>query len=100
MNVLMFGGSGFLGRELRKIDPEIICPTHNQCDISNRMEVIACVADIKPDIVINAAAVLDNRTIVTNPSLAVAVNITGAANVALAAIAHAARQSCGVDSAV
>ena len=85
MKILLFGGSGLLGRKLQKIDSRITCPSHGECDIVDLDSVSRLVHSVMPDIIINAAAVLDNRTIVTNPSLAVSANIIGAANIALAA---------------
>jgi hypothetical protein len=91
MKILLFGGSGLLGRELQCIDSRVTCPSHAECDIVNQDAVLRYTRSAMPDIIINAAAVLDNRTIVTNPSLAVAANIIGAANTALAAIETNAR---------
>lgn len=85
MKILLFGGSGLLGTELKKINNEILCPTHQECDITNQKAVFDYIFSVKPNIIINAAAATDNRKIVKNPSSAVATNIIGAANVALAA---------------
>src|SRR5512139_1991023 len=91
MKILLFGGSGLLGKELIRIDPQIVHPTHAQCDIGYLESVRECVAAIQPDIIINAAAATDNRKIVKNPAPAVKTNIIGAANVALAAAEIQAR---------
>src|SRR5512139_3378851 len=91
MKILLFGGSGLLGKELIRIDPQIVHPTHAQCDIGYLESERECVAAIRPEIIINAAAATDNRKIVKNPAPAVKANIIGAANIALAASQTQAR---------
>ena len=91
MKILLFGGSGLLGKELKKLNKNLICPTHQECNIDNQQLVFNYINDLKPDVIINAAAVIDNRKIIKNPSSAVITNIIGSANVALAAISIHAR---------
>lgn len=83
MKILLFGGSGTLGAELRKLNADIFCPTHSECDIYQYTEICRVVDEVKPDIIINAAAVIDNRQIDKNPCPAIADNIIGAANLAI-----------------
>jgi dTDP-4-dehydrorhamnose reductase len=81
MKILLIGGSGMLGTELRKLDPAIIAPTHDDFDIA---ELSSGAFGEDYDIVINAAAVKDNRKIEQNPKEALNVNIIGAARLAAA----------------
>jgi dTDP-4-dehydrorhamnose reductase len=84
MKILLFGGSGTLGKELQKLNPDIMCPTHTACDITNRFSVQAEINDHYPDIVIHAAAMTDNRLIERNADDAVLTNIVGSSNIAIA----------------
>lgn len=86
MKIILFGGSGMLGRALLKLNPEIIAPTHQQVDISIAGRVIDYIAAMNPDIVINAAAVTDNRLVEVSPDSAIETNIIGSANIARACI--------------
>ncbi len=71
-----------LGTELRKLDPDIIAPSSDECDIVLWRHVIDCYEKHLPDVIINVAAIKDNRKIEQNPSEAIRVNIQGAANLA------------------
>lgn len=77
MKILLIGGSGMLGTELRKLDPEIIAPSSEEFNLTD------CSLYKHPwgefDVVINAAAIKDNRKIEQDPSEALEVNIIGAA---------------------
>lgn len=80
--ILLLGGSGLLGTELRKLNFNIISPGHKDLDINSFSG--GTIAHINPDIIINAAAVKDNRTIEQNPFDAVHTNIIGSAMIAMA----------------
>lgn len=82
MKTLLIGGSGTLGTELRKINPHILAPSHTECNITNYLELLDYVYKHKPDLIINAAAIIDNRRIEKTPSSAILTNIIGAAHVA------------------
>lgn len=86
MKIVLFGGSGTLGKELKKIDPFLISPTHGQVDITDINAVLQFIEQEKPDIVINSAAIIDNRVLEYNPEQAISTNIIGAANTANACI--------------
>lgn len=83
MKILLFGSSGTLGREIQKLNADIVCPTHEECDITKFHDVMGCILDNNPDVVINAAAIIDNRDIEKNPVPALNTNIVGAANVSM-----------------
>ncbi len=82
MGIIIFGGHGLLGTELRKIHPHMYAPTHEECDIQNLQEVIKYLDTYRADVVINCAAILDNRKIEQDPREAIRTNIIGAANIA------------------
>lgn len=86
MKILLTGGSGLLGTELLKLNNNIIAPSHSELDINNKEEVLSYINKINPDIVIHAAAVLDNRVLENNPEIAINTNISGSANIAIACI--------------
>lgn len=84
MKILIFGGDGLLGSALSALDNKIICKNHKQCDVTDYSKVLHTLNNNDIDLVINCAAVIDNREINTHPSHAVNVNIIGSANVAIA----------------
>lgn len=86
MKVILLGGSGLLGTHLRLINTEMICPSSTVADINDTYNIAEYIAKINPDIVINAAAIIDNRVIEKTPQKAIKTNILGAANVAMACI--------------
>jgi dTDP-4-dehydrorhamnose reductase/SAM-dependent methyltransferase len=84
MRILLFGGHGNLGTELRKLDSNIIAPTREEIDINDYVSVVGIINDVQPDIIINAAAEIDNRKIEKFPNQAIRTNIIGAAYVSMA----------------
>lgn len=91
MKIILIGASGLLGTELQKSNENLICPSHGSMDIMSMDEVMAYFHEHKPDLVINCAAILDNRVLDKAPEVAIATNIIGAANVAIACIEYKAR---------
>lgn len=90
MKILLIGGSGMLGTELLKINPNIIHPTRKGLDIA-KGDAGFYIGQTNPDIVILAAAVTDNREVEKNPTKALDVNIIGSTNVAIACMARGIR---------
>lgn len=84
--IVLLGASGLLGEQLQKQNPDMLIPTHKEVDISFIESISKYLHDKKPDVVINAAAIIDNRTIENNPAKAIITNIVGAANVAIACL--------------
>jgi len=89
--VLITGGNGQLGYELQRTIPRTPkTPDGYTCissdvadlDITNADAVKAYVADIKPDIIINSAAYTAVDKAEEEKELAIAINTTGAANLA------------------
>ena len=86
MQILLTGGSGLLGNELRKLGLPLVTPTSAELDITDGDAVAEFVARNEPDVIIHAAAATNNRQIEANPSLALDVNITGTTNIARACL--------------
>jgi dTDP-4-dehydrorhamnose reductase len=82
--ILLTGGTGLLGQELKKIDPSIDTPTHNEMDITNYDNILYdCQGMYHPNIIIHCAALLDDKIIKKHPNKAIETNIIGTANVAM-----------------
>ena len=88
MKIVLFGASGSLGTELKKINPELICPTREECNITSALGVYETILKYSPDMIIHAAAVTDNRIVEKYPMTAIDVNIVGTANIAVECISR------------
>jgi dTDP-4-dehydrorhamnose reductase len=82
MKILVFGGSGTLGTALQKLDADIICPDKTVFNIIHKGDVYTAFYLFRPDLVINCAAIIDDRAINEDPSDAIAVNIVGSGHIA------------------
>ncbi len=86
MKILLFGGSGQLGYELKKraadLAFDLVSPVTAELDITDRHQVKFLTASVKPDVVINSAAytAVDNAEV--EIERAFAVNRDGARNIA------------------
>ena len=80
---LLLGASGTLGTELQKLNSEMLCPSHDELDVTDILSLRMFVLFHKPEIIINAAGKIDNRVIEKNPIDGIQTNIIGAANVAI-----------------
>lgn len=80
VQILLTGGSGLLGTELLKLDPDLLAPSHKELDITDAAAVSAFVAAHQPDIILHAAAITNNREVEANPAAAQKVNVDGTAN--------------------
>jgi len=78
MMVLVFGGTGMLGsdvcRALELREHEVEAPRHNRVDIENLKELRECVLAVKPNAVVNCAALHDCAECERNPVSALSVN--------------------------
>lgn len=86
MRILITGGTGQLGRSLRRAlaAHDVLALAHGELDITEPRSVDAAVGGYRPDAVIHAAALTDTARCESEPALARAVNGLGAENVARA----------------
>ncbi len=95
MKILLFGGSGQVGQELRlrgkALNFEIIAPVTSDVNITDAEQVRFLAEKIKPAVIINCAAYTAVDRAETDSEQAYRVNAQGASNVALAAHSVAAR---------
>lgn len=80
MQILLTGGSGLLGTELRKLEPDLLAPSREELDITDVAAVKDYVTAHAPDIILHAAAMTSNREVEADPETARKINIEGTAN--------------------
>ncbi len=85
MKILMTGGSGLLGSEVRKIAPDLLAPSHAEFDITDPNSIEKYLDENKPDVILHLAAATKPPEHEKDPTLGLRINIIGTANVALAA---------------
>src|SRR5687768_17502809 len=83
MKILLTGGSGLLGKELLKINKEMLAPSHSELDVTSASDIDFFFSKWKPDVVIHAAAIIDNRVLEKTPGKAIDTNIIGTAHLAM-----------------
>ena len=86
MKIILFGGSGMLGQELKKANSNLLCPSSKDVNINDLSVLESYIEEHSPEIIINASAETDNRKIEKFPTTAIQTNIIGSAN--LASICH------------
>lgn len=86
MKILMSGGAGLLGRELKLLDSSIISMTRKELDVSNYDNIVEQIRKNKPDTFLHLAAFTDNRKLEKDPKKAILDNIVGTANVTTSCI--------------
>jgi dTDP-4-dehydrorhamnose reductase len=95
MKILLFGGSGQLGREValraRQLNFEIVTPVQNEVDVVDRDQVLFLADKVAPDLIINSAAYTAVDDAETHEETAHSINATGAQYVADAANNSGAR---------
>jgi dTDP-4-dehydrorhamnose reductase len=89
--VLLIGGSGQLGTQVRRrwADCEIVAPSHDELALEETVNLRAALGDVRPDVLLNAAAFADVDRCEREPERAFAAN-----TVAVGAAAEAAHE-CG-----
>ena len=73
-----------MGSEIRKLDPMIIAPAHQELDITNPESIEKAIKKYKPDVILHLAAANKPQMHETNPEQGLSVNIIGTANLCLA----------------
>lgn len=86
MRVLITGGQGQLGRDLRLVlaEHEVRSTDLPELDVTDPSAVLDAISSFCPEVVIHAAALTDTVRCETEPDLAYTVNALGTRNVALA----------------
>ena len=80
MNILLTGGTGILGTELKKILGDCVSPSSTELDIKNRKHVFTFFDNNHIDVVIHTAALTKIRFCEENKSLAWETNVNGTKN--------------------
>ncbi len=86
MKIALTGAGGMLGRDIVRVfgDVELIALTSAVLDVTSRDAVITVMKDIRPDVIIHAAAYTDVDLAESEPEKAYLVNGTGTRNMAMA----------------
>jgi dTDP-4-dehydrorhamnose reductase len=79
MKTLVIGGTGLLGSEMKRINPELICLGRQECQIINMRDIEMAVMKYEPTTIILAAAHLKNNDVFD----LIYTNILGTANVSM-----------------
>ena len=80
MSILLTGGTGNLGSELKKILNDCICPTRKELDITNKEQVEAFFKNNHIDLIIHTAALTSVRFCEDNKRLTWETNFLGTKN--------------------
>jgi dTDP-4-dehydrorhamnose reductase len=86
MSTLITGSTGKLGRELIKVFPTSLRPTHKEFDITDKTQVYNYIRKNKPRTVIHCAALTGIRECEQNKELAWKTNVDGTANLVNASL--------------
>jgi dTDP-4-dehydrorhamnose reductase len=84
LKILMTGGSGLLGSEIKKLDKKIVAPSHKELDVTNMKSIKKAIQKYKPDIILHLAAANKPPEHEVNPVPGLTTNIIGTANLCLA----------------
>lgn len=89
MKVLITGGSGLLGNELKESlknikNIEYYAPTSTECNIEELETVTKIVSNYNPDIIIHCAAIAKFNDVELDPKKALKTNIMGTCNITYA----------------
>lgn len=83
--IFLTGGSGFFGSRFKKTynkQYEIISPSREALDITDKNKVLEILKIYKPDYIIHAAAIASTDFCNNNPELAYKINVEGTENIA------------------
>ncbi|GMA15135.1 NAD(P)-dependent oxidoreductase (plasmid) [Deinococcus metallilatus] len=85
MRRLLTGGSGRLGRVLRGLLPDLLCPTSQELDVTDEGSVLRMVREVQPAVIVHAAAFTDVAAAERERARCWNVNVNGTRHVAQAA---------------
>lgn len=85
MKILLTGGGGRLGTELRALLPDLVSPTSTQMDITDLAQVRTVVQKEQPDFIVHAAAYTNVIAAENEREQCWLVNVAGTRNMAIAA---------------
>lgn len=83
--ILLTGGSGRLGTELRALLPDVVAPPRSELDVTDPASVRRALERLEPAVVVHAAAYTDVAGAEREREACWRVNVAGTRNVALAA---------------
>jgi len=78
--LLITGGSGKLGRELVRMWPDSLHPTHQKLDVNNLPSVLSLIRKSEPKVIIHCAALTNVRQCELDRENAWQTNVVGTAN--------------------
>ena len=81
VKILITGGSGALGKSLKKVFPEAYFPTHEEMDVSDKNSANKAILRYKPNALIHAAAFVDIRGCEKDKEKAWKTNVEGTQNI-------------------
>lgn len=87
MATLITGASGKLGRELKKVYPGALAPTHEELNLTDAEAVYNYLSNHKPDVVIHTAALTGIRECEENRELAWKTNVLATRDLIKASLA-------------
>ena len=79
--ILFTGGSGLLGNEFRKLEPNFIYPISNEFDVTNFKQMDQYMKSGEFKMIIHAAAFTSPPKVDDNPLKAIDINIVGTVNI-------------------
>lgn len=85
--IVITGGSGRLGTELRRLLPGILAPSRAELDVTSATSVSAAMDRLRPEVVLHAAAYTDVKGAEEHREQCWRTNVRGTRNVAAAAAA-------------
>jgi dTDP-4-dehydrorhamnose reductase len=88
VSTIITGGSGNLGRELVKVIPSSLRPSHNELDVTDERRVFEYVKETKPSELIHCAAMIGLRQCEEDKAKAYATNVNGTRNLVSATLRH------------
>jgi dTDP-4-dehydrorhamnose reductase len=78
--IMISGGTGLLGAELLRLDPQIIAPPRKEFDVVNREQTEEVFKKYRPDIYLHCAAIVGTRECREDPINAIRTNVLGVVN--------------------